>query len=58
MNTEIDTRSKKISNNELKHFYGIEDVFTVLQKELVNAKHGLRLGGGGRGYFPPLNFLV
>jgi hypothetical protein len=40
----------------LKHFYGIEDVFTVLQKELVNAKHGLRLGGGA-GVFPPAKFF-
>ena len=38
MNTEIDNLSKKISNHELKHFYGIEDIFIVLQKELVNAK--------------------
>ena len=38
MNTENDNLSKKISNQELKHFVGIEDVFTVSQKELVNAK--------------------
>ena len=38
MNAEIDNLSKKISNRELKHFSGIEDVFTVIQKELANAK--------------------
>ena len=38
MNTQIDNLSKKISNHKLKHFSAIEDVFTILQKELVNAK--------------------
>lgn len=38
MNGEIDNLSKKISNQELKHFDGIEDVFIMLQKDLANAK--------------------
>ena len=38
VNTYIDNLPKKISNHKLKHFPPIEDIFTILQKELVNAK--------------------